>query len=173
MVLPIEKVMYQAQEVAAVIATSRYIAADGVAAVEVEYEPLPVVVDPHQGARAGRAGAPHRPQTGQEEQPHLALGSRATRPRPTQAFAEAEVTRQAGHLHPAHPRRLDRDLRLRRRLRHGRGQAHGLDDHQAPHAIRTVFALVAGHSACEQKIRIISPDIGGGFGGKVPVYPAT
>jgi carbon-monoxide dehydrogenase large subunit len=40
---------------------------------------------------------------------------------------------------------------------------------QAPHAIRTVFALVAGLP--EQKIRIISPDIGGGFGGKVPVYP--
>jgi carbon-monoxide dehydrogenase large subunit len=40
---------------------------------------------------------------------------------------------------------------------------------QAPHAIRTVFALVSGLP--EQKIRIISPDIGGGFGGKVPVYP--
>jgi len=40
---------------------------------------------------------------------------------------------------------------------------------QAPHAIRTVFALVTGLP--EQKIRIISPDIGGGFGGKVPVYP--
>ncbi|HEV3073194.1 MAG TPA: carbon monoxide dehydrogenase, partial [Thermoanaerobaculia bacterium] len=40
MVLPVEKVMYQAQEVAAVIATDRYIAADGVEAVEVEYEPL-------------------------------------------------------------------------------------------------------------------------------------
>src|SRR2546427_12351970 len=39
----------------------------------------------------------------------------------------------------------------------------------APHAIRTVFALVAGLP--EQKIRISSPDIGGGFGGKVPVYP--
>ena len=43
---------------------------------------------------------------------------------------------------------------------------------QAPHAIRTVFALVAGHVGLEEhKIRIISPDIGGGFGGKVPVYP--
>ena len=43
---------------------------------------------------------------------------------------------------------------------------------QAPHAIRTGFALVAGHvRLAEHKIRIISPDIGGGFGGKVPVYP--
>ena len=46
MVLPVEKVMYQAQEVAAVIATDRYIAADGVEAVEVDYDPLPVIVDP-------------------------------------------------------------------------------------------------------------------------------
>ena len=43
---------------------------------------------------------------------------------------------------------------------------------QAPHAIRTVIALVAGHlGLAEHKIRVISPDIGGGFGGKVPVYP--
>ena len=43
---------------------------------------------------------------------------------------------------------------------------------QAPHAIRTVLALVAGHvGLSEEKIRVISPDIGGGFGGKVPVYP--
>src|SRR6516225_3456388 len=47
MVLPVDRVVYQAQEVAAVVATERYIAADGVAAVEVDYEPLPPVVDPH------------------------------------------------------------------------------------------------------------------------------
>src|SRR5512138_2772780 len=44
MVLPTEKVMYQAQEVCAVVGTSRYAAADGVYAVEVDYEPLEVVV---------------------------------------------------------------------------------------------------------------------------------
>ncbi|MGH8824694.1 MAG: molybdopterin cofactor-binding domain-containing protein, partial [Jiangellaceae bacterium] len=40
---------------------------------------------------------------------------------------------------------------------------------QAPHAHRTLFALVAGLP--EHQIRIISPDIGGGFGNKVPIYP--
>ena len=45
--------MYQAQEVAAVIATDRYIAADGVEAVDVEYEPLPVVVDPFKALEPG------------------------------------------------------------------------------------------------------------------------
>ena len=53
MVLPIDEVMYQAQEVCAVIATERYIAADGVDAVEVEYEPLPVMVDPHKSLAPG------------------------------------------------------------------------------------------------------------------------
>ena len=40
---------------------------------------------------------------------------------------------------------------------------------QAPHAHRTLYALVAGLP--EHKIRIISPDIGGGFGNKVGIYP--
>jgi carbon-monoxide dehydrogenase large subunit len=49
------------------------------------------------------------------------------------------------------------------------GQATIYMTSQAPHAIRTVFALVAGLP--EENIRIVSPDIGGGFGNKVPVYP--
>ena len=40
---------------------------------------------------------------------------------------------------------------------------------QAPHVIRTAFAIVTGIP--ENNIQIISPDIGGGFGGKVPIYP--
>jgi carbon-monoxide dehydrogenase large subunit len=40
---------------------------------------------------------------------------------------------------------------------------------QAPHIIRTAVALVA--ELPEHMIRVISPDIGGGFGNKVPVYP--
>jgi carbon-monoxide dehydrogenase large subunit len=52
MVLPVDTVMYQAQEVAAVVAESRYAAADGAAAIEVDYEPLPVVVDPKKALEA-------------------------------------------------------------------------------------------------------------------------
>src|SRR5579859_6686551 len=46
MVLPVDRVVYQAQEVAAVVATERYIAADAITLVDVDYEPLPPVVDP-------------------------------------------------------------------------------------------------------------------------------
>src|ERR1044071_4182961 len=102
MVLPTDEVMYQAQEVCAVIATERYIA-------------------------AGRAGAAQG-QEGQEGQPGLPLGGgRQGRHR-----ARARGSRRGGgaiRLRAAHPCRLDGDLRLRRRLQPGRGQAHGLHDY--------------------------------------------
>src|SRR3954454_15429350 len=90
MVLPIDTVKYQAQEVAAVIATSRYAAADGVAAVEVDYEPLPVVVDPF---KALQPGAPVlRPDRGEAKQPtriwHWESGDQAAA---DAALAKADV----------------------------------------------------------------------------------
>ena len=72
MVLPIDKVVYYAQEVAAVIATDRYTAADAVLEVKVDYEPLEVSRRSVQGARARFATGSRRP--GEEDQPHLALG---------------------------------------------------------------------------------------------------
>jgi aerobic carbon-monoxide dehydrogenase large subunit len=42
---------------------------------------------------------------------------------------------------------------------------------QAPHVVRTVVSLLSGIP--ESKVRIVSPDIGGGFGNKVGIYPAT
>ncbi|RMD94986.1 MAG: carbon monoxide dehydrogenase, partial [Calditrichaeota bacterium] len=53
MVLPTEKVMYYAQEVAAVIATDRYTAADALDLIEVDYEPLPVITDPREALKPG------------------------------------------------------------------------------------------------------------------------
>ncbi len=170
MVLPVEKVMYQAQEVAAVIATDRYIAADGVEAVEVEYEPLPVVVDPK---KALEPGAPvlRTDKAGKTDNHiwHWETGDRAATER---AFAEADVTvKQDMYIPRIHVASIETCGCV--------ADFNKTDTHltvymttQAPHAIRTVFALVAGHvGLSEEKIRVISPDLGGGFGGKVPVYP--
>jgi len=170
MVLPTEKVMYQAQEVAAVIATDRYAAADGVEAVEVEYEPLPVVVDPF---KALEPGAPvlRTDKEGKKDNHifHWEAGDKAATER---AFAEAEVVvKQDLYIPRIHVASIETcgcvaDFR--------KADAHltVYMTTQAPHAIRTVFALVAGHvGLSEERIRIVSPDIGGGFGGKVPVYP--
>ena len=51
-VLADEKVLFQNQEVAFVVADDRYVAADAVELVEVEYEPLPALVDPFKAMAA-------------------------------------------------------------------------------------------------------------------------
>jgi len=168
MVLPTRTVMYQAQEVAAVVATSRYAAADGVAAVEVDYAPLPVVVDP---MKALEKDAPIlRPDRAADKQTnriwHWESGDRAAA---DAALKDAEVTVSEDiyipRIHVASIETCgciaDWDA--------VRGQMTLHMTSQAPHAIRTVLALVSGLP--EQNIRVKTYDIGGGFGGKVPVYP--
>ncbi len=165
MVLPIERVMYQSQEVAAVVADSRYAAADGVAAVEVEYEPLPVVVDPK------KALLPDAPilRPDRKEQTnriwHWEVGDREGTEK---ALKESDVVvHEDLYIPRIHVSSIETCGCVA--SFDAMGKLTVWMTTQAPHAIRTVFALVTGLP--EQKIRIISPDIGGGFGGKVPVYP--
>ncbi len=166
MVLPTDRVMYQAQEVAAVVAESRYAAADGVDAVRVEYEPLPVVVDPF---KALEPGAPVlRPDKGKETN-HIWHWESGDRAGTEAALAAADhVVEEDIYLPRIHVASIetcgcvaDWDP-VREKL-----TVHMTT--QAPHAIRTVFSLVS--KIPEHKIRIKTHDIGGGFGGKVPVYP--
>jgi len=170
MVLPVDKVMYQAQEVAGVLATSRYAAADGAAAVTVEYDPLPVVVDPK---KALEPGAPVLRTDKKDKKDnhiwHWEWGDRAATDR---AMAEADVTvKQDIYIPRIHVASIE-TCGCIASFDKVDGKLTVWMTTQAPHAIRTVFALVAGHVGLEEhKIRIISPDIGGGFGGKVPVYP--
>jgi aerobic carbon-monoxide dehydrogenase large subunit len=170
MVLPVEKVMYQAQEVAAVLATSRYAAADGADAVEVQYEPLPVVVDPK---KALLPGAPVlRTDKKDKKDNHIWHWEWGNRESTDRAFAEAAATvKQALYIPRIHVASIE-TCGCVAHFDKVSGKLTVWMTTQAPHAIRTVFALVAGHvGLAEHKIRIISPDIGGGFGGKVPVYP--
>ena len=88
---------------------------------------------PAQGARAGRLRPPPGPRRGQGEQPHLALG--IGRPgRHRCGDGRGRGPRVRGHLHPAHPRRLDRDVRLRRGL--GRRPRPADPAHDQPGAAR-------------------------------------
>ncbi len=170
MVLPVEKVMYQAQEVAAVIATDRYIAADGAAAVEVEYEPLPVVVDPKKSLEPDAPVL--RTDKKDKKDNHIFHWEAGNRAATDQCFQEAEVTvKQDMYIPRIHVASIE-TCGCVAQFDKVSGKLTVWMTTQAPHAIRTVFALVAGHvGLSEEKIRIISPDIGGGFGGKVPIYP--
>ncbi|MDR7450206.1 MAG: aerobic carbon-monoxide dehydrogenase large subunit [Armatimonadota bacterium] len=169
MVLPIDTVLYQAQEVAAVVATDRYTAADGVAAVEVDYEPLPVVVDPR---KALEPGAPVIRQDREPKSNHIWHWEVGDRKATDRAFQAAAVTvRQDLYIPRIHVSSIE-TCGCVARWDPVEGRLTLWMTTQAPHAIRTVVALVAGHlGLAEHKIRVISPDIGGGFGGKVPVYP--
>jgi carbon-monoxide dehydrogenase large subunit len=170
MVLPTEKVMYQAQEVAAVIATDRYAAADGADAVEVDYDPLPVVVDPF---KALEPGAPvlrtDKPGKTDNRIFHWEVGDREATDR---ALAEADVVvEQDIYIPRIHVASIE-TCGCVADFDRVNGKLTVYMTTQAPHAIRTVVALVAGHvGLSEERIRIVAPDIGGGFGGKVPVYP--
>ena len=171
MVLPTEKVMYQAQEVAGVIATDRYAAADGVDAVEVDYEPLPVVVDPF---KALEPGAPVLRTDKKDKKDnhifHWEVGNRRGH-RPGVRRAPTSPSSRTSTCRASTSRRSRRAAASPTSIGSS-GKLTVYMTTQAPHAIRTVVALVAGHvGLSEEKIRIISPDIGGGFGGKVPVYP--
>jgi len=170
MVLPVEKVMYQAQEVAAIIATDRYTAADGVAAVDVDYDPLPVVVDPF---KAMEPGAPVLRTDKKDKKDnrifHWEAGDRVATDK---ALKDSDVVVSEDIYIPRIHVASIETCGCIADFDRARGKLTVYMTTQAPHAIRTVFALVAGHvGLSEERIRIVSPDIGGGFGGKVPVYP--
>src|SRR3954466_7176847 len=165
MVLPIEKVVYYAQEVCVVVATERYIAADAIQHIDVEYEPLPAVVNPFEALKDEVIVRDDKA----EKTNHIWHWEAGDQEATDQVFAQAAtVVKQYMHIPRIHVASIETCgmvadySKITSKLRIYMTS-------QAPHAHRTVFALVSGIP--EQKIQIISPDIGGGFGGKVPVYP--
>ena len=172
MVLPTDTVMYQAQEVAAVIATDRYIAADAVQALEnsIEYESMKPIIDPH---KALDADAPLlRPDKDGKTDNHIWHWQTGDEEATEKAFSEAEVVvKEQVYIPRIHVASIE-TCGCVASYEKAEGKLTVWMTTQAPHAIRTVIALVAGHvGLSEERIRVISPDIGGGFGGKVPVYP--
>ena len=169
MVLPTDTVLYQAQEVAAVVATSRYIASDGAAAIEVDYEPLPVVVDPKKALLPGATLVREDREQKDNHIWHWEVGDKAGTEK---MFRDAEVVvKQDIYIPRIHVASIE-TCGIVASFDKIDGKLTVWLTTQAPHAIRTVIALVAGHlGLAEHKIRVIAPDIGGGFGGKVPVYP--
>ncbi len=170
-VLAIDRVLYQMQEVAFVVATSRYAAADGVSAVEVDDEPLPVVVDPR---KALDPDAPLLRPDKKDKQPtnqifHWEVGNRAAT---DAAFAEAAangtVVKQDLYIPRIHPAPIE-TCGCVADYHAATGKLTVWLTSQAPHVHRTIFAMISGLP--EHRIRVISPDVGGGFGNKVPLYP--
>ena len=166
-VLATDKVRYQGQEVAAVIATDPYAAADGAELVDVDYEMLDAITTPQQSLADGAALIRDEKE---DQTDNLAYTWETGDEAATDAaFAAADrVVSLTTHYPRSHPAPLE-TCGIVADVNSVTGQATIYMTSQAPHAHRTLFALVAGLP--EQNIRIVSPDIGGGFGNKVPIYP--
>ena len=175
-VLADEKVLFQGQEVAFVIAEDRYAAADGVELVEVEYEALPALTDANRSMdedapvlrediadkTEGAHGARRHPN-------HIFTWEAGDQAAAEQALASAEVVAEELVVYQrVHPCPLE-TCGCVASMDKVNGKLTIWGTFQAPHAVRTVASLIT--NIPEHNIRIVSPDIGGGFGNKVGVYP--
>ncbi|MFM7251502.1 MAG: aerobic carbon-monoxide dehydrogenase large subunit [Ilumatobacteraceae bacterium] len=166
-VLATDKVRFQGQEVAAVIADDPYIAKDACEAIMVDYEPLPVIVNPMQ-AMSSSAPLIRDDKTNQADNKVFdwEVGDKTATDR---AFEQADVVSKLELHYPrSHPSPLEPCGSIADYDR-ATGKLTVYMTTQAPHIIRAAVALVA--ELPEHMIRIVSPDLGGGFGNKVPVYP--
>ena len=166
-VLATDKVRFQGQEVAFVIAEDRYSARDALELIEVEYEPLEVVVDPR---RALDPGAPLiRDDLPGRTDNHLFDWEAGDQASTAAVFADADVVVEQDMVFPrSHPAPMETCGAVAEFDRIS-GKLTLWATTQAPHAHRTLYAGILGLD--EHKIRVVSPDVGGGFGNKVPVYP--
>ena len=166
-VLATDKVRFQGQEVAAVIADNPYIARDALDKIVVEYEQLPVIVNPIQ------AQSPDAPLIRDDKENQTSnkifdweIGDKEATDR---AFAEADVVSKIDLHYPrSHPSPIETCGSIADYDR-ATGKLTVYMTSQAPHIIRAAVAMVA--ELPEHMIRIIAPDLGGGFGNKVPIYP--
>ena len=175
-VLAEEKVLFQNQEVAFVVAEDRYAAADAVDLVEVDYEALPVVIDPF------KAMAPDAPVLREDIKDktdgahgkrkhynHIFTWEIGDRAATDARLPKAEVTiKELISYQRVHPCPLE-TCQCVASFDKISGELTVWGTFQAPHVIRTVASLIS--KIPEHKIHVISPDIGGGFGNKVGAYP--
>ena len=160
-VLATDRVRFQGQEVAFVIADDHYSARDALELIDVSYDPLPVVVDPRAALEPGAPLVRDSNRVFDWEAGDAAATSAA--------FARADVVIEQEMLFPrVHPAPLETCGAVADYDRVS-GKLTVWCTTQAPHAHRTLYSLITGLP--EHKIRVISPDVGGGFGNKVPIYP--
>jgi carbon-monoxide dehydrogenase large subunit len=167
-VLATDKVRFQGQEIAFVVADTRYAARDALELIDVDYEPLPVISDAH---KAMDADAPViRDDKDGQTNNHIFDWEAGDAAECARVFDDADVVvvTQEIPFQRVHPAPLETCGSVAR-FDKTTGQLTLWSTTQAPHAHRTLYAIVAGIP--EHKIQVISPDVGGGFGNKVPIYP--
>ncbi len=163
-VLARDRVRYDGQPVAAVVAEDRYSARDGVEAVSVDYDPLPAVVDPVE-ARADDA-----PTVFEDAPDNVAVtGDMGDREATEEAFAEADRTVE---VELTNNRLVPSALEPRAALARWDAGDERLTvemTSQSPHGHRRKLSNTLGLP--ERQIRVVVPRVGGGFGHKGHHHP--
>src|SRR5881628_1225765 len=161
-VLAKDRVYFVGHPVAVVVATDRYIAADAVDLVEVDYEVLPAVADPEK-AQAKGAPAVHP-----EWPDNIAFTYHQEGGDVDKAFAEADVVVKQ---RITSQRLIPMAMETRGVVAEWRGADRQLNLYtstQIPHLLRTLVAQMLGLE--ENRMRVVTPEVGGGFGSKLNVY---
>ena len=162
-VLALERVRYVGEAVAAVVADDRYAAEDGAALVSVSFDPLPAVVD----AEMALASAASRLHDGWPD--NVLMRTRGGGGDVAAAFAGAPlVVAETFASAPVTGVAIEARACLAA-LDEGTGVLTLWSSHQTPHVLRSLVAEHVGHP--EHLLRVICPDMGGGFGIKTHLYP--
>jgi carbon-monoxide dehydrogenase large subunit len=162
-VLPADRVRYVGQPLAAVVAETRYAAQDGVDALDVTYDPLPVIAD------IGQATSPGAPKLYDDWPDNVVVSREIASGDPDAVLATATTVVEARFTMP---RQTAAPMEGRATCARFDGDTRELTawaSSQAPHLFRTVLAAVLRLD--EERIRVIVPDVGGGFGVKLHYYP--
>jgi carbon-monoxide dehydrogenase large subunit len=161
-VLAGDRVYFVGHPVAVVVALDPYVARDAVEAIDVDYDPLPVVVSPEDALKDGS------PLTHPDLGTNVSYTTTMTSGDIDEAFRTADRIVKQRIVHqrltpmPIEPRGVVA-------LYHpGEGSLTIWTSTQVPHLLRT---LLPGMLAIpENKLRIVAPEVGGGFGAKLNVY---
>ena len=150
-------VRFVGDPVAVVIGEDRYAVVDAAEDVVVEYDPLPVVTDPEEALRA-ETHLLH-PDLGSNQTHEWSLGGGDLEAGFTEAdiLVERRVVNHRTAGAPIEPRGVLADYRA--------GQLTVWSATQVPHFVRLFLALLLGMS--EERVRVIAPEVGGGFGAKL------
>ena len=153
---------FSGHPVAVVVATDPYLARDAADRVEVDYTPLSAVSDPE------KALEPGAPAVHPEWPDNVAFVHKQENGEIDKAFAEADVIVKQRMLqprvvaNPMEPRGAIGDYKS------AEGALTLYSSTQIPHLLRSIAAAVLG--VPEHKMRVIAPEVGGGFGCKADVY---
>lgn len=161
-VLAQDRVYFVGHPVAVVVASDRYIARDAADLVEVDYDPLPAVADPE------KALEPGAPPVHPEWPDNTAFTYHQDGGDVNQAFADAEVVVKQ---RITSQRLVPMAMETRGVVADWKSGDKSLTIYtstQTPHLLRTLAAMAMGIP--EHHLRVVAPEVGGGFGSKLNVY---